>query len=161
MKSSYPKGFRLGFVGGGDIHDGRPGDSLIHRAGSFTEDDYAQGFTAALAPALTRDHIYDAMRNRRTYATTQSRIYLDTHVTGTANPSLTIRAAAEDGISEVAIIRNGVKTAALLPEADARIVDAAHDLGEMAPDEYCYVRVYTRTGEMAWSSPVWGDEIRD
>ncbi|MHB9106390.1 MAG: DUF3604 domain-containing protein [Armatimonadota bacterium] len=149
-------GFRFGFVGGGDIHDGRPGDYLLRHIPQYAEA-HPQGFTAALAPALTRDGVYDAMRTRRTYATTQRRIYLETSVAGSR---LSVRAASEDGIAEVVVIRNGVDAAALLPEADPRIVEAAVPLDDLAPDEYCYLRVVTRTGDMAWSSPVWGDEVK-
>ena len=47
------RGYRFGFVGGGDIHDGRPGDDL-HDI-SYPPRDYrihAQGFTAAITPEL-------------------------------------------------------------------------------------------------------------
>jgi hypothetical protein len=147
-------GFRFGFVGGGDIHDGRPGDHLRYLL--MRGETYPQGFTAVRAPALTRDAVYDAMRTRRTYAATQRRIYLETSV---ATGRLSVRAASEDGIAEAAVIRNGEKTTALLPESDPRMVEAAVPLGDMAPDEYCYLRVTTQNGDMAWSSPVWGEEV--
>jgi len=150
-------GFRLGFVGGGDIHDGRPGDAMEHILPQYAGETYPQGFTAALVPTLTRGQIYDAMRARRTYATTHRRIYLETSVTA---GRLAVRAASEDGIVEVAVIRNGAETATLQPETDSRIVEAVRPLDEMAPEEYCYLRVTTVTGDMAWSSPVWGDELR-
>lgn len=150
-------GFRLGFVGGGDIHDGRPGDAMEHVLPQYIGETHPQGFTAALAPALTRDHIFDAMRTRRTYATTQRRIYLN-HADKDGH--LEVLAASEDGITEVAVMRNGEKTAALLPETDPRIVETGYALGKLAPEEYYYLRVTTTTGDMAWSSPVWSGDDR-
>ncbi|NQU11897.1 DUF3604 domain-containing protein, partial [bacterium] len=53
------RGYRLGFLGGGDIHDGRPGDDLHDVA--YPPRGYPiphQGLTAALAPALTREAIF-------------------------------------------------------------------------------------------------------
>jgi Protein of unknown function (DUF3604) len=147
-------GYRMGFVGGGDIHDGRPGLELAHLYPPATQfrDDYPGGYTAALTPALT-------LRNRRTYATTQSRIYLDTEFTGAPDCRVTVQAASEEGLAEAAVIRNGEKIASLIPDAEPRVVQANYRLGAMAPEEYCYVRVVTQTGEMAWSSPVWGEEL--
>ena len=155
------RGYRFGFVGGGDIHDGRPGDDL-HRD-SFPPPDhpihYPQGFTAAAAPALAREHIYDAISTRQTYATTKSRIYLETRVHGEGGGRrLAIRAASEQGIRETVLVRNGDDAEKRQPDTDPRVVTSQANVGDMAPDEFCYVRVLTEKGDMAWSSPFWGDE---
>jgi hypothetical protein len=154
-------GYRFGFVAGGDIHDGRPGHCLAHLQSHAKDDRWPQGLTAAYAPRLTRANVYGAMRDHRTYATTLSRIYLDTELAPVPRPRLMIRAASENGISEVAVIRNGERTANLSPEGDTRIVTTEYALGDMAPEEYCYLRVTTTTGEMGWSSPFWGDEVQE
>jgi len=153
-------GYRFGFVGGGDIHDGRPGDCLHGDSyppeGSAVQ--YPQGITAAAAPELTREHIYDAIKARQTYATTKSRIYLETQVHGEGDRRrLVISAASEHGIREVAVVRNGDDAEKRLPETDPRVVTSQANVGDMAPDEFCYVRVLTEKGDMAWSSPLWGD----
>ena len=146
-------GFRFGFVGGGDIHDGRPGHSLSH----LTRDTNPSGLTAALAPALTRDHIYDAIRDHRTYATTNRRIYLEAETAPRdGRLALRVRAASEDGIDGVAVVRGGETIDTLRPDADPRVVEAERLLDALAPDEFLYTRVVTDTGDMAWSSPVWG-----
>jgi len=156
------KGFRFGFVGGGDIHDGRPGDCLaIHQPElEIYKSLYTQGLTAALAPDLTRDAVYDAIRDHRTYATTNSRIYLDVSLgKQAAAPCLNVKAASEDGIQEAVLVRNGEAAATAEPTSDRRIVETRFEAGISRPEEFCYVRLHTDAGNMAWSSPVWGDEI--
>ena len=46
-----------------------------------------------------------------------------------------------------------------MPDDDPRIVQAERTITQLGPDEFCYVRVTTRKGNMAWSSPVWGGEL--
>jgi len=146
-------GYDLGFVGGGDIHDGRPGDTLVH----ITHPDagtWPGGLTAVFAPALTRDAVYDAIKDGRTYATTCSRVYLDvrTPAPGEAR-KMTVEAASEDGIAEAAIVVNGETVETLPTEDDRRTVRAERAMKDPTPGDFLYVRVTTRKGNMAWSSP--------
>ncbi len=154
------RGYRFGFVGGGDIHDGRPGDDLTSEQGRYFElfgMMHPQGFTAAVVPALTREAVYDAIQTHRTYATTRRRIYLDATFDNAAGKStLTVRAASEDGVREAALVRGGERALTLTPDEDPRVVQATRDIEPLGPDEWAYVRVLTATGDMAWSSPVWG-----
>lgn len=151
------KGFRFGFVGGGDIHDGRPGDDL-HPASYPPQpkgsEAYPQGFTACIAPSLTRENIFDSIKDRKTYATTKSRIYLDVDID--SQNLLKIKAASEDGISSATVVFNGDDQNKLKPQNDSRILDAEARLPKLPPDDFYYVRVLTKTGNLAWSSPVWG-----
>jgi len=146
-------GFRFGFVGGGDIHDGRPGDDLTPETSKSPV--YRQGFTAAFTDSLSRETIYDAIRDRRTYATTRSRIYLDAVLDKPTE--LQIKAASEHGLRGVDVIRNGAESLELRPEGDSRIVDAVPSIEPLGPDEFLYIRVTTENGEMAWSTPYWGE----
>ena len=149
------RGFRMSFVGGGDIHDGRPGDDLHdesypprgHRI-------YNQGLTAAMTPTLTREGIFDAIRDGHTYATTKSRIYLDVvFEAGT----LVVNAASEDGIDHVTLVRSGDNAGQLTPAEDRRIVQGDFAIDGLQADDFVYVRVITARKSMAWSSPIWGD----
>ena len=155
------RGYRLGFVGGGDIHDGRPGDDLHARQPDVSgyADLYPQGLTACRAPDLTRDSVFSALKERRTYATTLSRVYLDTEYTRAGRRGrLTLRAASEEGIQEVVVVGHDGDLARCQPEADARRLEAVVDMDDLAPDRFCYVRLTTRRGNLAWSSPGWGTE---
>lgn len=157
------RGYRLGFVGGGDIHDGRPGDDLHNESyppRSFRS--RPEGFTGVWVTALTREGVFDAMAERRTVATTKRRIYLDVHATGNARkPTLRVKAASEEGIAQIVVVRNGHDSKRLLPDDDPRVVIAERSLEAMAPADFCYLRLVTEQGNMAWSSPFWGDTLMD
>ena len=150
------RGYRLGFVGGGDIHDGRPGDAL-HNQSYPPQDEgrlYDSGLTACRVPTLTRDAVFDAIKSRRTYAATMSRVYLDVVREGS---TLRVSAASEHGLRDAAAITGAGELARLKPDDDkARILEGTVDLSELGSTEFCYIRVTTATGEMAWSTPVWG-----
>ena len=151
-------GYRLSFVGGGDIHDGRPGDGLEHITPMYAGETYPQGFTAALAPTLTRESIFDAIATHQTYATTHSRIYLDAQRREDPhNLRLRLRAASEEQIARIVCLRNGHDALIITPNNDPRVIEEEVALSPLAPDEYCYVRVETCGGNMAWGSPWWGD----
>ena len=62
-------GHRLGVIASTDDHLGYPGA-------------YREGLTAVLATELTREKIFDALRNRRTYAVTGDRIGMDFRLNG-------------------------------------------------------------------------------
>lgn len=146
-------GYRFGFVGGGDIHDGRPGDDLTPETSGNSV--YRQGLTAAFAESLSRESIYDALKERKTYATTLSRIYLD--VQPITPQRIELKAASEQGLAEVTVVRNGERYRELASPDDPRTIDTQFDVEPLAPGEFCYVRVTTSGGEMAWSTPLWGD----
>ena len=155
VQDALNRGYRLGFVGGGDIHDGRPGDSLGYlMPGRGT---YPSGLTAVMAPALTREHIYDAIKERRTYATTPSRIYLSTSFAECRpTPMLRVVAASEEGIADVTVMQRDRKPIALTPEADnARALQKCVPVHPLENEDWIYVRVTTMEGNMAWSSPAW------
>ena len=153
------KGFDFGFVGGGDIHDGRPGDDL-HPASYPPRPDnssaYPQGFTAVRIPVLNRENVFDAIRDHRTYATTKNRAYLEVEAlnSGQNKKVLAVTAASEQGIKEVAVVFNGEDIASLRPDSDPRVVQTRYTLQEFGPNDFCYLRIMTENGDMAWSSPV-------
>ena len=69
------RGFHIGLITGGDDHTGHPGNTP-----AFTTN--RAGNAAVLAPALTRDALFDALVARRAYGTTLARLFLDTRVAG-------------------------------------------------------------------------------
>lgn len=154
------KGWRIGFVGGGDIHDGRPGDALHNESYPPSPDrQWPGGYTAVFASSLTREAVFDAIKNRKTYATTQTRIYLDVDFSDSKEGhSLDIKAASEEGIREVAIVLNGKAAQKLLPDTDRRMISRAKLPVDMSPGDFGYVRITTERDHMAWSSPFWAEK---
>lgn len=156
VRDALNLGYKMGFVGAGDIHDGRPGDSLseFQPEVELYKDLYPQGLTAALAPSLSRENVFDAIKNHSTYATTHRRIFLDVRKSVQAGKlQLEIKAASEDGIKDVKVIFNGNEIETLKPDDDSRIIIRQVCIDKPSGSDYCYVRVRTVSGDMAWSSP--------
>lgn len=164
VRDALNLGYEMGFVGGGDIHDGRPGDSLSEFQPDVPSyrDLYPQGLTAAFVPSLSRENVFDAVRNHDTYATTHRRIFLEVGKSVRAGKlHLDVKTASEDGIREATVIFNGSEAETLKPDGDPvclvrkTFMDAPHG------GDYCYVRVTTLSGDMAWSSPIFESEIKE
>lgn len=66
----WKQGYKLGVIGSSDCHSGQPGRSF-------------SGIAGVMAGALTRTAVFQAVRDRRCYATTGERILLEFRVAGT------------------------------------------------------------------------------
>ena len=169
------KGKKLGFVGGGDVHNTKPGDG---------------GITGIVAEELTVESIIQAMKNRHCYAISNDKISLDFHLNGYPMGSIIkvnqyevdklfpIQIAAsticENPILKMELVQNGEvvyeKTFReakiemdLFIEYDklmtpARITNS-HQSHLSNNSRYYYIRVTQMDGCMAWSSPIWIDII--
>jgi hypothetical protein len=80
-KRYLANGWQLGFVGGGDDHLGHPGYKM-RPLGRFYFDGTG-GLAAVNAPTKDRNVLFDAIKDRRTYATTSDRIILKAALNGT------------------------------------------------------------------------------
>jgi hypothetical protein len=119
-------GYRVGLVASADYHGPHPGHSLIHADPHlpalrewlddgvgwasvwrvWNEQSYPGGLQAFVAPELTREAVFDAMRSRRTYGTTQPhRILVDFSVDGVAvgEADSTVTVASSDAPREVSV----------------------------------------------------------
>ncbi len=73
LHDAFEKGFRVGVVCHSDDHKGRPG-ATRPGASSFGA---VGGLTCYFMPELTRDALFDALRQRHHYGTTGPRIFID------------------------------------------------------------------------------------
>src|SRR5262249_39720761 len=73
LHDAFEQGFRVGVVCHSDDHKGRPG-ATRPGASSFGA---IGGLTCYLMADLTRDALFDALRRRRHYGTTGTRIFMD------------------------------------------------------------------------------------
>lgn len=91
-------GYRVGIVGGSDDHKGRPGASYpgASKFGSYG------GLTCHLLPELTRSALFSAFRQRRHYATTGCRAYVDLRLSGLSGGVRTLSDGSER-VSEAVI----------------------------------------------------------
>ena len=77
LHEAFEKGFRVGVVCHSDDHKGRPGAT---RPGASTFGAVG-GLTCYFMPELNRDALFEALRTRRHYGTTGTRIFLDLQAT--------------------------------------------------------------------------------
>ena len=145
------RGGRTGFVKGTDTHEGKPAAR-----------------TAVFAKELTREAIFDALRHRRNYAVSNTRLVLDFKINGRymgeeiaveGKPRIAVCVKGTDAIKELAIIRDGSILHSVSPEsnpAELEYVDNAFE-----GDSYYYLRVTQVDNDKlgnptrAWSSPIW------
>jgi hypothetical protein len=73
LYDAFARGYRVGVVCHSDDHKGRPGAT---RPGASTFGAIG-GLTCYLMPELTRDALFEALRRRRHYGTTGTRLFLD------------------------------------------------------------------------------------
>ena len=163
VRDALDRGYRLGFLGSSDGHDGHPG--LGHLASP------TGGLAAILADRLDRDAIYQALRQRRVYATSGPRILLRVALGGYRMGSdvpvaelgegegddlaarlLVVRAIAPDSLRQIDVIRSGEVVDAVACEGELECSFGA-SFQELTVGEYLYVRVVQENGGLAWSSP--------
>jgi len=153
-RDALEAGYRLGFIGSGDGHDGHPG--LTRLASSRPE---LGGLAAILSEEDTRPAVLDALRRRACYATNGARILLratlDGRAMGTSGPAgagrLAVFAAGTADIAHVSLVRSG----ALVEQVDGSGADFEHvwTLPGLKAGEWAYVRVEQADGGLAWCSP--------
>jgi hypothetical protein len=173
VRDALGRGRRLGFMGGGDVHNTLPGDG---------------GLTAVLAEELTLEGIYSAMADRRCYATSGDRILVDFWLNGfpmgsvlevnqyTINKlfpiSIACSAVCPHPFKLVEVISNGevvcasdwveCRTEINLHLAFDKLQAPSRQAGHPRTHQsnisrYYYVRVTQQDGAIAWSSPIWID----
>ena len=77
LHDAFEKGYRVGVVCHSDDHKGRPG-ATTPGASTFGA---IGGLSCYFMPELTRDALFEALRRRRHYGTTGTRLFLDLHAT--------------------------------------------------------------------------------
>ncbi|MDH3211872.1 MAG: CehA/McbA family metallohydrolase [Myxococcales bacterium] len=159
VRDVLDRGYRFGFVGSGDSHDGHPG--LTQIAGS------SGGLAAILSDDRTREGVLKALRARRVYATNGPRIVLRAALGehpmgstiaapggGAVRGELFVHAIAPDPIERVDLIRSGEVVDFVATEGLHEVV-LQRPVEDLASGEYLYVRVVQENGGAAWSSPIY------
>jgi len=171
-------GYRLGMIANSDTHVGMPGRLCPELR---PEMPFKGGLTAVVAKELTPEAIFDALWNRRCYATTGARIVLRFSLNGCMMGGevqipqshqmepreLKVLVAAADDIEALYVVRNNQDIYSLEDcgdfvdityEDDEPLEEAIEDAMEREVGEgsiYYYIRVVQKNGEIAWSSPIW------
>ena len=170
VREGLARGLRFGFVGATDTNIARPG--------SFTAQEKRQrlpGLTAVFAPALERGAIYNAIQQRRCYATLGGRPILRFSINGAfmgeslrlpradAIKHIVCDVAGSAELARVEIIKNGEPFFQFVT-TDVGSHNRTYDYREELPDttpsqagDYYYLRIQQCDGALAWSSPIWID----
>lgn len=154
VRDVLARGYRLGFVGSGDSHDGHPG--LAHLAAP------SGGLVALVGAERTRASVREALRARRVYATNGPRILLQAALDGApmgavvpaGDRALFVRAIAPGTIERVDVVRGSEVVLTVVPADGApREVAFEAPLEALREGEWVYVRVVQEDSGAAWSSP--------
>lgn len=160
-RTALMRGYRLGFIGGTDNHCGWP----TRQGAGYC------GLTAVQAADLDTQAVFNAMHDRRCYATSGARIVADATLNGHPMGSelklepgqeriFQIQIHGTAPIAAVQIIHCGYVLADLPVEVDQ--IDFAGEWADERPgrpleDVYYYVRARQTDGHCVWLSPFWVD----
>lgn len=155
-------GYRFGFVGGGDIHDGRPGDELytFQDPPEIYKNLYRQGITAVIAKSLSRKEVFDALYNRRCYATSNIRMIADFSINEASSGSILknfnnlyfqISGASEIPINNAVIITHGKHYREIYIRKHKFEIEFEQSYNG---EKYFYVRLEREDGELTWLTPI-------
>jgi len=166
-------GYRLGFIGSGDGHDGHPGlphlsPTYGYRGGPSGERMGTGGVAGLQAREFTRDGVLESLRARRVYATSGPRIVLDTVLDGHAlgssiladdlgrSATLLIAVLGTSPLASLDLVRSGA-LATRIELAGELDVFTRIEIDDLVAGEYIYLRAIQADGAMAWSSPFFID----
>ena len=158
------KGFKLGFIGTGDDHDGRPGDSIHHlqeKPESYKEI-LGPGLMGVWAEDLSRESIFEALWNRKVFGTTNNRTWLKFSIneqtmgsifTADKKLSIKIEAASNLPILRIDLLKKGE----VVQHTEPNQMQAIWEIEEKQPTNstWYYARITMDEEHLAWSSPVW------
>ena len=186
VRDALNRGYRLGFIGGGDSHDGHPGDayfgprkkrnvieglilgksSVGRDIAEFISDRTAntRGLTAVLAEDLTREGVFEAIAERRCYATTGARIGIEFTIDGKPmgsefmigtdqNVKIGVDVRGTSGIKTVEVVKNNGFAGKW--ESGSKLFHTEFSDTPGRGTTWYYLRVLQKDGHRAWSSPIW------
>jgi hypothetical protein len=169
-RDALEKGARMGCIAGSDDHATSPG--LKTNVGRFTNLRYENpGITAVLAKELTREAVFEALKNRRCYGTNGARIMVDFrlngHVMGSElrlerdqKRSLYIKVTGAGSLKRVSLVKNGQDYMAFNIDGwEQELEELIFEYEAERSVDYYYLRVEQMDGGMAWTSPIWIESV--
>ena len=161
-RSALMRGFKLGFVGGTDSHQGCPGGpSFPLKPYINTWNSQVYGLTVIQADSLTRKDLWQALKERRTYCTTGVRILVSFSANGKPMGSILKSANKLDirvkvcGTAPIRHIDVIGKSGTVAEKSYSAGNEAAFTCTVNHPKGFYYVRIEQSDGHFAYISPVW------
>ena len=172
VRDALDVGYRLGFIGSGDGHDGHPG--LAHLVSP------SGGLAAIRAERNEPDALLAALRARDCYATNGERILVDADLGGfpmgaevpatalAPDTALAVFVAGTDALDRIEVVRSGrvvryldaatlagpdVAPGEAPPDFEAAFPLADLGLDDLEAGEYAYLRIQQARAGLAWTSP--------
>ena len=130
---------QLAFLGTGDSHDGRPGNSWWGA--------WSGGLTGLWVKDLSRLGVVEAIRSGNSFATTGVRASLEIETT---ESGLRVRVVAPADISEVVVVRNGVELP-LGPAEQGQWLSWTDNTPSSR--RWIYLRILLSDGSILWGTP--------
>jgi hypothetical protein len=169
---AWHKGHKIGVIGSTDNHLSQPG---VNNYTIYTQ--HAGGLAVTLSKENNRDQLWEALENRRTYATTGTRIYLDftinghpmgSEITSENVPVIAAKVGGTNKLEAVQVVKysNGEYSIIYNNAPDSEIAEYQFEDQDFDSDSFYYLRVTQvsevpgrlwtyPTNDMAWSSPIW------
>lgn len=175
MQKALQRGYRFAITGASDLHLGLMGapravETFRGRFGRNTEMNVRDsGFGggpvgAIVAPECTRDALWEALRNRRGYATSGDRFYLDLDAGGYGMGEvadlpevfeISLQCESRTRIERIDMIVGEHLADSWHPDATGAQIQDHFDRSHMPPGRWFYFRVKAVNNEWAWTCPVW------
>jgi hypothetical protein len=162
--AAFERGYRMGLIASSDNHVGMPGRS--HPGDRQAHTPFKGGLCAIWSEQLTRESLFNALKQRRCYGTTGARIIVRFSIDGqpmgsfiqrdtpAAEAAIEVRGTNELKSVEIVTAAKTVRELPLTRGEDR--LSATVDLPAAKGTHY-YVRVTQVDGERAWTSPVFMD----
>ncbi|MBI1358430.1 MAG: DUF3604 domain-containing protein [Acidobacteria bacterium] len=161
---AFRRGYRMGLMASTDNHVGMPGRSYPGDRQIHTP--FQGGLCAVWAEELTRDSLFQALKQRRCYGTTGARIVLrfsiDGRPMGSMGPAsegpakLAYEIRGTEAIDRLEVVHDLETVETIRPESASEDLVGTLGLPPGAKGFY-YLRLFQKDGERAWSSPIWLD----
>lgn len=169
-QDALERGVKMGCISGSDDHRGGPGLITKTPTGNNNLRYNNPGTAVVLTKELTREAIFNALKERRCYATSGAKIELDFRINNNVMGSDIF--LSEDETREIFIDilcqeePVAIKTVTLVSNAENKIIyhvdgesnhftEMIYDYDAERKTDYYYIRVELTDGRMAWSSPIW------
>jgi hypothetical protein len=162
--AAFDRGYRMGLIASSDNHVGMPGRS--HSGDRQAHTPFKGGLCAVWAEALTRESLFNSLKQKRCYGTTGARIIVRFSIDGqpmgaTMNPAKdSVQAAIEvhgtDELKRVEIVTAG-RCVRELPIARGEGRLSCTIALPATQGSHYYLRITQADGERAWTSPIFID----
>lgn len=172
LRKALQLGYRPAVCGCSDLHMGLLGGprsvetfrGRLLRVMQQRDSAYGTGpLTAVCAGELSRDHLWNAMESRRTYATSGARIYLrfacDGHPSGSVVRSkekvaCQLKCHGTARIDKIDLICGNYAIKTWQPDELDFEMSFELNTSEI-PGDWLYIRVYQADENYAWTTPIW------